>query len=121
MAERRIEPILAEIIDALDGIAIATSGKTLDDFRSDWLLRRGVERGIEIISEAARHLPDDLLAAAPEIPWKQVRGIGNILRHEYHKTSDPIVWTVVTDSLPPLRLAIERMQEQIKAQNRTRS
>jgi uncharacterized protein with HEPN domain len=54
MAERRIEPILAEIIEALDGIAAATAGKTLDDFHSDWLLRRGVERGIEIISEAAR-------------------------------------------------------------------
>jgi uncharacterized protein with HEPN domain len=39
---------------------------------------------------------------------KQVRG--NILRHEYHKTSDPIVWAVVTDSLPPLRVAIQRMQ-----------
>jgi uncharacterized protein with HEPN domain len=110
MAARRIEPILAEIIEALDGIAAATSGKTLDDFRSDWLLRRGVERGIEIISEAARHLPDELLRTAPEIPWKQVRGIGNILRHEYHKTSDPIVWAVVTDNLPPLRLAVRRMR-----------
>jgi uncharacterized protein with HEPN domain len=107
MAERRIEPILAEIIEAL---AAATDGKILDDFRSDWLLRRGVERGIEIISEAARHLPDRVLDQAPEIPWKQVRGIGNILRHEYHKTSDPIVWAVVADSLPPLRLAILRIQ-----------
>jgi uncharacterized protein with HEPN domain len=49
MAERRIEPILAEIIEALDGIATATAGKTLDDFHSDWLLRRGVERGIAIV------------------------------------------------------------------------
>jgi uncharacterized protein with HEPN domain len=110
MVSRRIGPILAEISEALDGIAAATAGKTLDDFRSDWLLRRGVERGIEIISEAARHLPDDLLSIAPEIPWKQVRGIGNILRHEYHRTSDPIVWAVVTDNLPPLRLAIQRIQ-----------
>ena len=76
MAERRIEPIIAEIVEAMDGIAAATTDKTLDDFRSDWLLRRGVERGIEIISQAARHLPDDLLEMAPEIPWKQVRGIG---------------------------------------------
>ncbi|MDX8525714.1 DUF86 domain-containing protein [Mesorhizobium sp. MSK_1335] len=50
---------------ALDGIAAATAGKTLEDFRSDWLLRHGVERGIEIISEAARHVPDDLTALAP--------------------------------------------------------
>jgi uncharacterized protein with HEPN domain len=110
MARRRIEPILAEIAESFDAIAKATAGKTIDDFRSNWLLRRGIERGIEIISEATRHLPDDVLALAPEIPWKQVRGIGNILRHEYHKTSDPIVWAVVTDNLPPLDRAIKRIQ-----------
>ncbi|WP_366664096.1 HepT-like ribonuclease domain-containing protein [Mesorhizobium sp.] len=68
-----------------------------------------MSRGIEIISEASRHIPDDLTALAPEIPWKQVRGIGNILRHEYHKTSDAIVWAVVADNLPALRVAIERI------------
>ncbi|MER9326783.1 HepT-like ribonuclease domain-containing protein [Mesorhizobium sp. M0488] len=114
MAARRIEPILAEIIEALDGIIAATTGKTLDDFNSDWLLRHGTERGIEIVSEAARHIPEDLTALAPEIPWKQVRGIGNVLRHEYHKTSGAIVWAVVTDNLLPLRLAVERMLEASK-------
>ena len=47
MAERRIEPILAEIVEALDGIAAATAGKTLDDFRSGGLLRRDHLRGSE--------------------------------------------------------------------------
>ncbi|WP_319023040.1 DUF86 domain-containing protein [Mesorhizobium sp. B1-1-8] len=75
MAPRRVKPILAEILAALDGIAAATARKTLEDFRTDWLLRHGVERGIEIISEAARHIPDDLTGLAPEIPWKQIRGI----------------------------------------------
>jgi uncharacterized protein with HEPN domain len=90
MTARRIKPALAEIVAPLDGIAAAATGKTLEDFRGDCLLRHGVERGIEIISEATRHIPDDLTALAPEIPWKQVRGIGNILRH--HKTSDAVVW-----------------------------
>jgi uncharacterized protein with HEPN domain len=111
MPPRRIEPILAEIIEALDGIGAAANGETADDFETDWLLRRGVERGIEIFSEAARHTPDELLEAAPEIPWKQIRGIGNVLRHEYHKTSDAIVWAVVTENLPPLRQAIQRISE----------
>ncbi len=113
MRRRRIEPVLAQISEALDGIARATRGKTLDDFRDDWLLRHGVERGIEIISEAARHIPDPLLELAPEIPWKQVRGIGNVLRHEYHKTSDPLVWAVVTESLPQLRQAIDRISKSL--------
>lgn len=109
MAGRKVGPILAEILEALDGIEAATSGKTLQDFQDNWLLKHGVQRGIEIISEAARHLPDELLDAAPEIPWKQIRGIGNVLRHEYHKIADPIVWAVVTDHLPELRTAVRRL------------
>lgn len=89
MARRKIGPILTEILAALDGIEKATAGKTLLDFQADWLLKHGVERGIEIISEASRHLPDEILVTAPEIPWKQIRGIGNVLRHEYHKVADP--------------------------------
>lgn len=73
------------------------------------MLKHGIQRGIEIISEAARHLPNELIAAEPDIPWKQIRGIGNVLRHEYHKIADPIVWAVVTDNLPPLRQAIARL------------
>ncbi|MDH6232722.1 uncharacterized protein with HEPN domain [Mesorhizobium soli] len=68
MAPRKVRPILAEMIDALDGIAAATAGKSLADFRKDWLLKHGVQRGIEIISEAARHIPDELLQAAPDVP-----------------------------------------------------
>ena len=109
MARRKAGPILSEILAALDGIEQATSGKTLADFERDWLLKHGVQRGIEIISEAARHLPEDLIASETEIPWKQIRGIGNVLRHEYHKIADPIVWAVVTENLPPLRKAIERL------------
>jgi uncharacterized protein with HEPN domain len=69
--------------------------------------RRGTRPGDNI--EAVRHLPDELLESAPDIPWKQIRGIGNILRHEYHKASEVIVWAVVADHLPRLRVAVERM------------
>lgn len=52
-----------------------------------------------------------MLAARPEIEWKRVRGIGNVLRHEYHGLSDKIIWGVVTDELPKLRIAMEAINE----------
>jgi uncharacterized protein with HEPN domain len=94
---------------AKDGIA--TKGKTIDDFRNEWLLRHGVERGIEIISEAAR-LPESYAARTSEIPWKEIRGIGNVLRHEYHKSSDAIVRAVVTNHLPLPRSAVLRLMSE---------
>lgn len=87
----------------------ATSGKSLDDFKGDWLLRLAIQRALEIISEATGHLPDEIVASEPDIPWKQIRGIGNVLRHEYHRIADDIVWAVVANELGRLREAALRL------------
>ena len=68
-----------------------------------------MQRAIEIISEASRAIPVEPTNTRPEIPWSQVRGIGNVLRHEYQGLSDPIIWKVVTGELPRLKLAIRAL------------
>ena len=80
-------------------------------FKEDWVVRHAVQRGIEIISEASRRLPHTLTATEPGIPWPKIAGMGNILRHEYHKVQDEIIWEVVEKHLPPLKAAILRMLE----------
>jgi uncharacterized protein with HEPN domain len=74
-----------------------------------WVLRHAVQRGIEIISEASRHLPGDLKARHAHIRWPAIAQIGNVLRHEYHSISDRVIWDVVRDELPPLRKAVKVM------------
>ena len=110
MAPRAFRHGLDDMRSAIDGILHATAGKSLADFTIDWLLKHAVQRGIEIISEASRLLPEDVLALRPEIPWRRVRGIGNVLRHEYHSLSDAIIWAVVIDELPRLREAVMAME-----------
>jgi uncharacterized protein with HEPN domain len=68
-------------------------------FEGDWRRRWLVERGIEIISEASRHPADELKARRPEIPWRKVAGIGNVLRHEYEHTAPEVLWGVVHGDL----------------------
>ena len=109
--ERLVRPALRAILEAISGIEDATRGKTIEDYATDWLLRHGVQRGIEILSEAARRIPQDLQATRPEIPWAQIAGIGNILRHEYHRVSDVVIWNVVREYLPPLRVAVSAIDE----------
>jgi uncharacterized protein with HEPN domain len=70
---------------------------TLDAFEADWRKRWLVERGVEIISEASRHLTDELKARHPEIPWPKVAGIGNVLRHDYESIAAPVMWKLVQD------------------------
>ena len=74
-------PRLTDIVEAIEHIRSETAGVTLDAFEADWRKRWLVERGVEIISEASRHLTDDLKARHPEIPWSKVAAIGNVLRH----------------------------------------
>lgn len=95
MAPREFRHALDDILAAIEGIQQATEAKNFADFDGDWLLRHGVQRGIEIISEASRAIPADVQALRPEVPWKKVRAIGNVLRHEYHSLSDRIVWAIV--------------------------
>jgi len=114
LTERLVRPALRAILEAIDGIETATRGKTLDEFRADWLLRHGVQRGVEIVSEAARRIPPELQSSQPDIPWAQITGIGNILRHEYHRVSDSLIWNVVQDHLPPLKAAVLAIEAQLE-------
>jgi hypothetical protein len=67
---------LVDIVEVIEHISIETAGVTLDVFEADWRKRWLVERGLEIISEASRHLSDELKARHPEIPCSKVAGIG---------------------------------------------
>ncbi len=113
MVNRKVGPVLAEILEVIDGIEIHTAGKSQKDFEQDWLLRLAIQRALEIVSEASRHIPDELLPLAPDVPWKQIRGIGNILRHEYHKIAHEVIWVVVTENIVPLRTAIHSIQRSV--------
>jgi uncharacterized protein with HEPN domain len=74
---------LTDIRDTIDGIQNLAAGVAFDTFAIDRVMQRALERGPEIISEASRHIPDDLKAPVPDIPWRQIAAIGNLLRHEY--------------------------------------
>jgi uncharacterized protein with HEPN domain len=102
MVASSLAPRLIDIIEAIENIRSEITGVTLDAFEADWRKRWLVERGVEIISEASRHLTDELKGRNPEIPWPKVAGIGNVLRHEYESISAPIMWKLVQDDLPLL-------------------
>jgi uncharacterized protein with HEPN domain len=92
MTERIVTPRLADIIEAIERIRRVLGGVTLEAFEQNWEKRWLVERGIEVISEASRHLTDDIKERRTEIPWSKVAGIGNVLRHAYDHVAPDVLW-----------------------------
>lgn len=105
MKTRSPIPALTDIIDAIARIREVIGSITLEEFEADWQRQWLVERGVEIISEASRRLPEEMKARHPEIPWQKVAGIGNILRHDYENIAAPIMWKLAHDDLPVLEKA----------------
>jgi uncharacterized protein with HEPN domain len=105
MAARSRVPPLADMVEAIEHIRTVTAGVTLEGFEVDWQKRWLVERGLEIVSEASRHLDDELKARHPEIPWSKVAGIGNVLRHDYERIAADLLWNLLQDDLLTLETA----------------
>ncbi len=78
MPRRSVSLRLDDMIDAAERVREVLGDLSIDDLEADWQRHWLLQRGIEIISEASRHLPEDIKARHPEIPWVKVVGIGNI-------------------------------------------
>jgi uncharacterized protein with HEPN domain len=100
--QRILSPRLSDIVEAIDHIRGVLAGVSLEHFERDWQKRWLVERGIEIISEASRHLPEELKDRHPVIPWQKVAGVGNVLRHDYERVAPDVLWKLARDDLPTL-------------------
>jgi uncharacterized protein with HEPN domain len=94
MIERIVTPRLADIIEAIERIRRVLDGVTLEAFEQSL-----VERGVEVISEASRHLTDDIRKRRTEVPWSKVAGIGNVPRHAYDNVAPDVLWKLAQDDL----------------------
>jgi uncharacterized protein with HEPN domain len=109
---RSLIPRLTDIIEAIERIRGVVRDTSLEAFENDWQRQWLVERGVEIISEASRHLTDDLKARNPEVPWQKIAGIGNVLRHNYENIAAPVLWKLVQADLPSFaRSASESLRQ----------
>lgn len=80
----------------------------LEAFRKDPKTIAAVEHKLLLISGAAVRLGDDAERLRPGLPWRNIRGIGNWLRHRYDRVDVEAVWNTAIDDLPPLRSGVLR-------------
>lgn len=77
-------------------------------FVANDLVADAVERCLSRISEAARKLGRPAETLVPDQPWGKIRGLGNLLRHDYDIVLRSILWEIISDNLPSLRSACRK-------------
>jgi len=109
MASKSPRARLLHIRDEIEGVGLTVRGLSFAQYQDSYMHRRAVERAAQIVSEAARALPPDILARYADAPWSSIIGIGNILRHEYQRLDDKQLWEIATVHMPKLEPVVARM------------
>ena len=99
----RIEDILA----AVERVQRYTARMDLASFLADEKTVDAVSFCFGVIGEAARHIPEDVVAANPDLPWPEMRAMRNVVVHEYFGVTQETLWKTAREDLPAL---VERLR-----------
>lgn len=100
--EERDAAYLLDMIQAAEKVRRFVQGLKQEEFREDEMLRDAVERNVEIIGEAARKVSEAFKNRHPEIPWRKMVALRNVLVHEYEKVGVEEMWAVAMFHVPNL-------------------
>ena len=113
MAGKTARLYLEHMREAIGLIEDYVRDRQRQDFDREPMLRQAIERNIEIISEASRRIPEAMKTRHPDVPWRDIAAIGNILRHEYPTVSRDIVWRIATENVQPLAAVIDALLAEV--------
>jgi uncharacterized protein with HEPN domain len=103
---------LLNILDAIQNIENFSLNKTKEDFYNDLMYRFSVERQLEIIGEAVNNLSSSLQISNPQIPWEKIISFRNLLAHEYFGLDLELVWGIIIENIPALKIEIYNILDQ---------
>ena len=109
--ERSWKIRVEDIMTCIEKINAYTVGMTFEKFCEDDKTVDAVIRNFEIIGEAAGHIPLEIQEKYPELAWLEMRGMRNIVAHEYFGVSLPIIWRAIQKDLPPLATGLGKLLE----------
>jgi uncharacterized protein with HEPN domain len=103
--QNRVRDVLAAIAE----IREFTNEITFEEFQNDRKTIRAVLYNLAIIGEAVRNIPPDVETSHPEIPWDDVRGMRNIVIHEYFQVNLSIIWQTLQEDLVLLEVSLRQL------------
>jgi uncharacterized protein with HEPN domain len=100
---------LRDMLDCARKIERFTSGRSMSAFMDDEMARDAVLRNLEILGEAAKHIPEEVRRRHGEVDWRSVGGLRDVLAHAYFALDDSTLWKIVREDLPRIVPELERI------------
>jgi hypothetical protein len=97
---------LEDIVESISKIEAYTKNLSFGKFTKNPKTIDAVVRNLEIIGEAAKHIPTSIRAKHTEIPWKKMIGLRNIITHEYFGIDEKIIWEIMKHNLSNIKRSI---------------
>jgi uncharacterized protein with HEPN domain len=98
-----------DIIESCGKVRRYVAGMSYDTFLADERTRDAVIRNLEVIGEAAKNLPDDVVANAPDVAWRKIRGMRDVIAHGYFGLDTMVVWDTARTKLDELEVAVRKL------------
>ena len=102
---------LQDMITFADKVVIYTDGMDQSGFVGSGLNYDATVRNLELIGEAATHIPDDVCKANPQIPWRRIIATRNRLIHGYLGIDNDTLWSIIRDDIPPLLPQLHKLND----------
>lgn len=106
---------VGHILESIQLIEEYACNLTLQEFQKNRAIQDAIIRPLEIIGEAVKNLSGPFKAKHPEIPWKPMAGMRDILIHEYFNIDLSLTWSVVKRELPSIKKHLQEMLDLLKA------
>jgi uncharacterized protein with HEPN domain len=106
---------LADIVENMDDAVDFIGAISYGDFIKDKKTVNAVVRSIEIIGEAAKHVPAGIQEKNPLVPWKNMAGMRDKCIHDYIGVDYETVWYVVKDDIPEIRPMIQSLLDDVRS------
>lgn len=100
---------IEDILESLEMIFEYSTGMDQNSWQNDRKTIDAIIRNLEIIGEAATHVPESIQKQYPNIPWNQMKGIRNMLIHEYFGVDIDVLWQTIQEDLPALYREIQKV------------
>jgi len=114
MNDRTYTMFINDIISSIKKIREYIENLSYQEFRQDTKTVDAVLRNLEIIGEASRNIREDVRKKFPNIPWRRMIGLRNIVSHAYFGVDLELIWEIVSKNLPGLEAKIKNMLKDYK-------